>query len=358
MKFTKTDASVFVPDGTAVQDAFCRVTHLGIGAHQDDLEIMAFHGIQKCFTSKDLWFGAVIVDRRRRLAAGRRVRRFQRRSHGRAPAHRAEEGGHPRQLRRPRPAQPPEPGGQGRRERAGSGPIWSRSSRRRGPRSSTPTIRPTSTTPTSPSPSRPSPPCASCAPDERPTTVYGCEVWRELDWMDDSDKVPLDVGRRESLSMGAHRRLRLPDRGRQALRPGHGRPAPGQRHLFPIARDRRCRTALVRHGPDAARPGRNARRRPFRARAHRQVPGRRRREDQEVLDPDALTAPRRTRRTAMEIIIQPDSQQASQIAAAIVARIVRTSPTPCSAWPPATPRSSSTGTSSACTGIRGSTSPA
>ncbi|MCK7476707.1 MAG: hypothetical protein M0C28_03500 [Candidatus Moduliflexus flocculans] len=59
MKFTKTDASVFVPDGTAVEDAFRRVTHLGIGAHQDDLEIMAFHGIQKCFTSKDLWFGAV-----------------------------------------------------------------------------------------------------------------------------------------------------------------------------------------------------------------------------------------------------------------------------------------------------------
>jgi LmbE family N-acetylglucosaminyl deacetylase len=39
-------------------------------------------------------------------------------------------------------------------------------------------------------------------PDERPTAVYGCEVWRGLDWMDDDDKVPLDVGRRESLSAG------------------------------------------------------------------------------------------------------------------------------------------------------------
>ncbi len=39
-------------------------------------------------------------------------------------------------------------------------------------------------------------------PDERPTTVYGCEVWRGLDWMDDADKVPLDVGRRENLSLG------------------------------------------------------------------------------------------------------------------------------------------------------------
>jgi len=36
---------------------------------------------------------------------------------------------------------------------------------------------------------------------DRPKAVYGCEVWRGLDWMDDEDKVPLDVGRRETLSM-------------------------------------------------------------------------------------------------------------------------------------------------------------
>ena len=39
-------------------------------------------------------------------------------------------------------------------------------------------------------------------PAERPTTVYGSEVWRGLDWMDDEDKVPLDVSCRETLSMG------------------------------------------------------------------------------------------------------------------------------------------------------------
>jgi hypothetical protein len=39
-------------------------------------------------------------------------------------------------------------------------------------------------------------------PGERPAAVYGCEVWRGLDWMDDDDKVPLDVGRRETLSAG------------------------------------------------------------------------------------------------------------------------------------------------------------
>ena len=47
MKLFKPDASVFVPDGLPVEDACRRVTHLGIGAHQDDIEIMAFHGIPK-----------------------------------------------------------------------------------------------------------------------------------------------------------------------------------------------------------------------------------------------------------------------------------------------------------------------
>jgi LmbE family N-acetylglucosaminyl deacetylase len=35
----------------------------------------------------------------------------------------------------------------------------------------------------------------------RPKAVYGCEVWRNLDWMSDEDKVPLDVGAREGLAM-------------------------------------------------------------------------------------------------------------------------------------------------------------
>jgi len=36
---------------------------------------------------------------------------------------------------------------------------------------------------------------------DRPAAVYGCEVWRGLDWMADEDKVPLEVASREALSM-------------------------------------------------------------------------------------------------------------------------------------------------------------
>jgi LmbE family N-acetylglucosaminyl deacetylase len=67
MKFLRNDTGVYVPeralDISKITDAkaLSRVTHLGIGAHQDDLEIMAFHGINECFQQPDRWFGATIV---------------------------------------------------------------------------------------------------------------------------------------------------------------------------------------------------------------------------------------------------------------------------------------------------------
>ncbi len=54
-------ADFFVPDGMAKNDALTRITHLGVGAHQDDLEFMAVHGILQCFGQSDLWFCGVTV---------------------------------------------------------------------------------------------------------------------------------------------------------------------------------------------------------------------------------------------------------------------------------------------------------
>jgi LmbE family N-acetylglucosaminyl deacetylase len=59
MKFKNSTAEIFVPDGKPEAKAFSRVTHLGIGAHQDDLEFMAFHGILECHASDKKWFGGV-----------------------------------------------------------------------------------------------------------------------------------------------------------------------------------------------------------------------------------------------------------------------------------------------------------
>jgi LmbE family N-acetylglucosaminyl deacetylase len=61
MKFQNPFAEVFVPDRLTPDNALARTTHLGIGAHQDDLEFMALHGILECYGKKNRGFTGVIV---------------------------------------------------------------------------------------------------------------------------------------------------------------------------------------------------------------------------------------------------------------------------------------------------------
>jgi LmbE family N-acetylglucosaminyl deacetylase len=55
------DAQIFIPDGTAASAALSRTTMMGIAAHQDDIEFMAYDGIVKCFGRNDQWFTGVVV---------------------------------------------------------------------------------------------------------------------------------------------------------------------------------------------------------------------------------------------------------------------------------------------------------
>jgi LmbE family N-acetylglucosaminyl deacetylase len=61
MQFHKPTADTFVPDGAEPEAALARTTHLCIAAHQDDIEIMAYHGIAECFGVRDRWFTGVVV---------------------------------------------------------------------------------------------------------------------------------------------------------------------------------------------------------------------------------------------------------------------------------------------------------
>ena len=56
-------ADTFISDGTSAQEALARTTHLAIGAHSDDLEIMAYHGIVDCYgyRNTDKWFSGITV---------------------------------------------------------------------------------------------------------------------------------------------------------------------------------------------------------------------------------------------------------------------------------------------------------
>jgi len=200
MKFIKPDASVFVPDGLAAGEAFRRITHLGIGAHQDDLEIMAFHGIETCFNRQDLWFGGVTCTNGggsprtgeyasftdEALAALRRREQEKAAILGNYGAlvqlnySSAEikdvatsrlKSDLVQVLREARPEVVYTHNPADKHDTHLAVVFTALAALRELPAA------------------------------ERPKTVYGCEVWRGLDWMDDGDKVPLDVSRRETLSM-------------------------------------------------------------------------------------------------------------------------------------------------------------
>jgi LmbE family N-acetylglucosaminyl deacetylase len=49
-------SEIFVPSGEPVDAAIAKATHMGIAAHQDDIEIMAYHGVLECFGQSDKHF--------------------------------------------------------------------------------------------------------------------------------------------------------------------------------------------------------------------------------------------------------------------------------------------------------------
>lgn len=58
-KLHQSGADLYLPDGGELAATLKKATHLGVGAHQDDLEFMALHGILECYERDDLSFGGV-----------------------------------------------------------------------------------------------------------------------------------------------------------------------------------------------------------------------------------------------------------------------------------------------------------
>ena len=61
MKLNNKNAEIYIPDGKNEREAIAKTTHMAISAHQDDIEIMAYDGVLKCFGSKNNNFAAVVV---------------------------------------------------------------------------------------------------------------------------------------------------------------------------------------------------------------------------------------------------------------------------------------------------------
>lgn len=200
MRLTFETAEVFVPDGLPAEDALVRTTHLAVGAHADDVEVMACHGILTCFQRDDRSFcGVVMTDGAGSPRSGpygdysdeqmRAVRRVEQK---RA----ATVGGYGAQVLLDFPSSAvKDPSNPSPVEDlvtilqvAAPGVVYTHNPADRHDTHVATALRVIEAIRRLPA-------------DARPQRVYGCEVWRALDWLLDEDKVALDVSSRENLQL-------------------------------------------------------------------------------------------------------------------------------------------------------------
>ena len=62
MQLNGKSAVIFIPDGLEEEAAWSRTTHMGIGAHPDDLEFMAWSGIISGLAPKNRFAGVTLTD--------------------------------------------------------------------------------------------------------------------------------------------------------------------------------------------------------------------------------------------------------------------------------------------------------
>jgi len=199
MQFTMPDSEVFVPDGRSPEEALARTTLMGISAHQDDIEILAYHGIIKAFTDRENAFTAVVMTNgsgsaRAGFYAGytdEQMREVRRREQKKAavvgeyaaavlldyPSSAVKDPGNPgpvQDLKQLLLAAQPKI-------------IYTHNPADKHDTHVAVCLRLIQA-------------LRELAPEWRPDTVWGCEVWRDLDWLPDDLKVALPVDSHENLA--------------------------------------------------------------------------------------------------------------------------------------------------------------
>ena len=198
MKLTNPNSDIFIPDAAQVTEALSRTTHLAIVAHQDDIEIMAYHGVAACFGQPASWFtGVVVTDGAGSARSGlyaeysdeqmKQVRILEQRKAAyigeyscqfqlgyssaavKDPANRDVPAELSTILSAARPRTVYLHNLADKHETHIGVSMHAIAALR------------------------------SLAADQRPAKVYGCEVWRDLDWMPDAHKIPLAVSDRENI---------------------------------------------------------------------------------------------------------------------------------------------------------------
>lgn len=199
MRFSNSGAELFVTDGVSADEALNRTTHIGIGAHQDDLEIMAYPGILKCFGSDTEWFTGVVVtdgagSPRDDLYAKysdedmRNVRNAEQKKAAVIGEYSAQILlNHPSSVAKD-PNNPAVVEDIKQLIRAAHPSVlYTHNPADKHDTHVAVTLRTIQALRELPA-------------EERPAEVYGCEIWRDLDWMNDEDKTVFDVHAHENLA--------------------------------------------------------------------------------------------------------------------------------------------------------------
>ena len=192
-------ADIYVPDALEPEQALSRTTHLAISAHQDDIEIMAFHGIVECFGKADQWFtGVVCTDGAGSPRSGvyadysdqemQRVRVLEQRTA-------AQIGRYSAMLQLDYPSS-------ALKDSADTRPdddlvAVLKATRPKVVYVHNPADKHATHVAVVASVLRA---IRRLPAEERPDVLYGCEVWRNLDWLPDDRKVVLNVSEREGLA--------------------------------------------------------------------------------------------------------------------------------------------------------------
>ena len=191
-------ADVFVPDGADVAEALHRTTHLAVGAHQDDLEFMAAHGVVECFQNPTRWFTGVVV-----TDGGGSARDFEYKDYSN------EQMMAVRQLEQRKAAfvgeysamlQLGHPSGVVKDAAAAAvvADLTSILNESRPEVVYTHNLADKHDTHVAVA-LRVVAACQKLPAEARPKRIIGCEVWRDLDWLCDTDKVVMPVDRHENL---------------------------------------------------------------------------------------------------------------------------------------------------------------
>lgn len=198
MKLHLDTAEIFVPDGLPVEEALRRTTHMAISAHQDDIEIMAAAPILQCFQQEDQWFtGVVVTDGRGsprddlyKSYSDEEMRKVRFKEQKKA----AIIGEYAAQVILDYPSKIVKDGANclpvediiALLKAAQPQHVYTHNLADKHDTHVGVALKVIAA-------------IRSLSENERPQKLYGCEVWRDLDWLDDSDKVPFDLTAHENL---------------------------------------------------------------------------------------------------------------------------------------------------------------